>query len=92
MQAVEENENSFTELIHFIMMKQRAVKELIVAREDAAVKQVYTLLDGLEHEIADLRSAGAELQHLEQLCQADNGIYFLQVRTSTSTKAHILKR
>lgn len=92
MQAVEENENSFTELIHFIMMKQRSVKELILAQEDAAVKQVYTLLDRLEHEIADLRSTGAELQHLEQLSQADNDIYFLQVSTSTSTKARILKR
>lgn len=90
VQAMEENEKSFTELIHSTEMRHYAVKELILAQEEAAVKQVNTLLERLEKEVTDLKSKNAELQHLEQLSQADNDIYFLQV--STFMNAHILKR
>lgn len=87
--AVEKNEKSFTELICSIEMRQHAVKELILTQEEAAVKQVNTLLEKLEQEITVLKSRDAELHHLESLSQADNNISFLQV--STFTKAHILK-
>lgn len=88
--AVELNERSFTELIRSIEMRQCAVKEVILAQEEAVVKKVNTLLQRLEREISDLKSIDAELQHLEQLSQTENEVYFLQV--STSTKGHILKR
>lgn len=90
MQALEENEKSFTELIHFIHMRQCAVKELIMAQEEAAVEQINTLLERLEQEISDLKSRDDELQHLEHLSQADNDICFLQVSTSTSKKKKYL--
>ncbi|XP_060785923.1 tripartite motif-containing protein 16-like [Neoarius graeffei] len=82
VQAMEENEKSFTELIHSTEMRHCAVKELILAQEEAAVKQVNTLLERLEKEVTDLKSKNAELQHLEQLSQADNDIYFLQSAAS----------
>ncbi|XP_027004438.1 tripartite motif-containing protein 16 isoform X4 [Tachysurus fulvidraco] len=76
--AVEDSERSFTELIRSIEMRQCTVKELILAQEEAAVKKVNTFLERLEQEISDLKSRDAELQHLEQLSQAENDIYFLQ--------------
>ncbi|XP_058250630.1 tripartite motif-containing protein 16-like isoform X1 [Hemibagrus wyckioides] len=76
--AVELNERSFTELIRSIEMRQCAVKEMILAQEEAVVKKVNTLLQRLEREISDLKSRDAELQHLEQLSQAENEVYFLQ--------------
>lgn len=88
--AVEENERSFTELIRSIEMRQCTVKELILAQEEAAVKKVNTFLERLEQEISNLKSRDAELQHLEQLSQAENDIYFLQV--STFTKGYIFEK
>lgn len=76
---MEENEKSFTELIHFTEMRQGAVKELILAQEEAAVKKAKERLEQLPSEITDLKRREFELQHLERLSQFDNGVYFLQV-------------
>ncbi|KAF7705846.1 hypothetical protein HF521_019100 [Silurus meridionalis] len=54
-QAVEDNENSFTELIHSIETRQREVKELILAREKAAVEKAKEFLERLPSEICDLK-------------------------------------
>ncbi|KAK3567846.1 hypothetical protein QTP86_027356 [Hemibagrus guttatus] len=82
IKAVEENEMNFTELIRSIEMMQCAVKEGILAQEEAMVKKVNTLLQRLEQEISDLKSRDAELQHLEQLSQAENDVYFLQMQST----------
>lgn len=76
---MEENEKSFTELIHSIEMRQCAVKKLILAQEGAAVKKAVKHLARLPSEITDLKRRELELQRLEQLSQADNGVNFLQV-------------
>lgn len=86
MQAVEEMEKSFKELIHFIEMRQRSVQELTMGHREAAGKKAEKLLGRLDEELADLNSRDAELQHLEQLSQADNDIYFLQVSTNLIPK------
>ncbi|KAI5612684.1 tripartite motif-containing protein 16-like isoform X1 [Silurus asotus] len=82
-QAVEENENSFTELIHSIETRQREVKELILAREKAAVEKAKELLERLPLEIRDLKRRDCKLQQLERLFWADNGVHFLQRILST---------
>ncbi|KAB5579846.1 hypothetical protein PHYPO_G00199640 [Pangasianodon hypophthalmus] len=82
-QAVEENEKSFTELIHSIETRQSEVKELILAQEEAAVKKAEELLERLPSEISDLKSREFELQRLERLSRADNGVHFLQGILST---------
>ncbi|KAG7329774.1 hypothetical protein KOW79_005996 [Hemibagrus wyckioides] len=84
--AVELNERSFTELIRSIEMRQCAVKEMILAQEEAVVKKVNTLLQRLEREISDLKSRDAELQHLEQLSQAENEVYFLQLKLAKTQR------
>lgn len=91
VRAVEESDKGFTELIHFIKMRQCAAMELILAQEEAAVKKAEELLERLGQEIADLKSRDAELRRLERLSQADDDICFLQVSTPASTKACILK-
>ncbi|XP_060729368.1 tripartite motif-containing protein 16 [Tachysurus vachellii] len=82
-QAVEENEKSFTELIDAIELRQSTVKKLILDQEEAAVKNAKELLERLPSEITDLKKRDFELQRLEQLSQAENGVYFLQGILST---------
>ncbi|KAM9500895.1 tripartite motif-containing protein 16-like [Clarias gariepinus] len=82
LQAVGQNDKGFTELTHFIKMKQCALNELILAQAETAMRQVKALLERLEHEVTDLRSRDAELRQLEQLLKADNGICFLQSASS----------
>lgn len=79
MQTEERNQESFTKLIHFIEMKQCAVKKLILAQEEAAMKKAEDLLERLPNEICDLKKRDFVLQHLEQLSRTDNSVHFLQV-------------
>ncbi|XP_027004435.1 tripartite motif-containing protein 16 isoform X2 [Tachysurus fulvidraco] len=82
-QAVEENEKSFTELTNTIQLRQGTVKKLILDQEEAAVKNAKELLEQLPSEITDLKKRDFELQRLDQLSEADNGVYFLQGILST---------
>ncbi|TSO57292.1 Tripartite motif-containing protein 16 [Bagarius yarrelli] len=88
VKAVEENEKSFTELIHFIRTRQCAVNELVLAQEEAVVKKVNTLLETLEQEISNLKSRDVDLQNLQQISQAENDVFFLQ---SASSVHHLSK-
>ncbi|TSO57293.1 E3 ubiquitin/ISG15 ligase TRIM25 [Bagarius yarrelli] len=59
-------------------MKQDVVKGQILAQEEAAVKKANEHLERLPSEITNLKRRDFELQHLERLSQADNGVYFLK--------------
>lgn len=83
---MEANEKSFTELIHTIELRQGEVKKLILDQEEEAMKKATELLKRLPSEITDLKRRDFELQRLEQLSQADNGVYFLQVGSLNQTK------
>lgn len=86
MQAVEENVRSVTELNNFVEMSKCEVKKLILTQEEAAVKKAEELLEQLPSEISDLKRRDFELQRLEQLSQAENGVHFLQVGCLGKTK------
>lgn len=83
---MEKNEKSFTELIDTIELRQSTVKKLILDQEEAAVKNAKELLEQLPSEITDLKKRDFELQRLEQLSEAENGVYFLQVGSLNKTK------
>lgn len=80
------NEKSFTELIHFVQRTQRAAKETILAQEEAAVKRAEELLERLPSEISGLKRRDSELERLERLSRAENGVHFLQVGYPRKTK------
>lgn len=83
---MEENDKSFTELIHWIEMRQCEVKEMILTQEEAAMKKAKELLEQLPSDISELKRRDFELQRLERLAQADNGVHFLKVGCLNKTK------
>ncbi|XP_072543065.1 tripartite motif-containing protein 16 isoform X1 [Salminus brasiliensis] len=76
--AVEENERLFSELIQSMQEKKCTVKELIRAQEEAVMKKADEVLGRMQEELAQLQRREVELQHLEELSQADHDINFLQ--------------
>ncbi|ROI24857.1 Tripartite motif-containing protein 16 [Anabarilius grahami] len=79
--AVEDSERIFTELIYSIERSRSELKQLIRAKEKAAVSRAEEILERLEQEIDDLRRRDVEL---EQLSHTDHHIYFLQSFQSLS--------
>lgn len=77
--AAEESDCVFTELIRSVELKRFEVRELIKAQEKTAVDEAEQLLDAIQKDISELKSNQAKL---EQLCQTDEPVRFLQVEPS----------
>ncbi|XP_036072101.1 finTRIM family, member 67 isoform X1 [Oryzias melastigma] len=77
--AAEESDCVFTELIRSVELKRFEVRELIKVQEKTAVDEAEQLLDAIQKDISELKSNQAKL---EQLCQTDEPVRFLQVYQS----------
>ncbi|RVE61978.1 hypothetical protein OJAV_G00176550 [Oryzias javanicus] len=77
--VAEESDCVFTELIRSVELKRFEVRELIKAQEKTAVGEAEQLLDAIQKDIAELKS---NQNKLEQLCQTEQPVRFLQVYQS----------
>lgn len=75
--AAEESDYVFTELIRSVELKRFEVRELIKAQEKTAVSEAEQLLDKIQKDIAELTANQAKL---DQLCQTEEPVRFLQVK------------
>uniref|UniRef100_A0A3B3INV3 FinTRIM family, member 67 n=1 Tax=Oryzias latipes TaxID=8090 RepID=A0A3B3INV3_ORYLA len=77
--AAEESDYVFTELIRSVELKRFEVRELIKAQEKTAVSEAEQLLDKIQKDIAELTANQAKL---DQLCQTEEPVRFLQIYQS----------
>ncbi|XP_067309525.1 tripartite motif-containing protein 16 [Pseudorasbora parva] len=80
--ALEKNKREFTELIQFLKDNQTKVTELIQGQTQIAVKQADGFIKTLHQEISNMKTLGADLQHLELLSHANNNVRFLESAVS----------
>ncbi|KAF6730975.1 Tripartite motif-containing protein 29 [Oryzias melastigma] len=80
--AAEESDCVFTELIRSVELKRFEVRELIKAQEKSAIDEAEQLLDAIQKDISELKSNQAKL---EQLCQTDEPVRFLQPHRRSPT-------